>query len=147
MLDAHGVEHALLVGPNSGYGEDNRCLLDTLAAGAGRYRGMAVVANSATRAELAELRAVGVLGVTINAALLGVGYYADAGGLLADLAALDMIADVQVVDDQLVEFSPCWSAPACACTSTTAAGPIPVPGSTPRGSGSCCGGARRGARS
>ena len=33
VLDAHGVEHALLVGPNSGYGEDSRCLLDTLAAG------------------------------------------------------------------------------------------------------------------
>ena len=106
VLDAHGVEHALLVGPNSGYGEDNRCLLDTLAAAAGRYRGMAVVANSTSRAELAELRAAGVSGVTVNAALLGVGYYADAGGLLADLAALDMIADVQVVDDQLVELAP-----------------------------------------
>src|SRR6476620_9384757 len=88
VLDAHGVEHALLVGPNSGYGEDNRCLLDALAAGNGRYRGMAVVANSTPRAELAELRAAGVLGVTVNAALLGVGYYADAGGLLADLAPL-----------------------------------------------------------
>ena len=106
VLDAHGVEHALLVGPNSGYGEDNRCLLDTLAAGDGRYRGMAVVENSASRAELAELRAAGVVGVTINAALLGVGYYADAGGLLADLAALDMIADLQVVGDQLVELAP-----------------------------------------
>ena len=43
VLDAHGVGHALLVGPNSGYGEDNGCLLDTVAAGSGRYRGMAVV--------------------------------------------------------------------------------------------------------
>src|SRR6478736_3531728 len=106
VLDWHGVDHAVLVGPNSGYGEDNRCLLDTLAAGDGRYRGMAVVDNSVTPAELAELKAAGVLGVTVNAALLGVGYYADAGGLLADLAALDMIADVQVVDDQLVELAP-----------------------------------------
>jgi predicted TIM-barrel fold metal-dependent hydrolase len=63
VLDAHGVEHALLVGPNSGYGEDNRCLLDTLAAGDGRYRGMVVVDDSVTRAELAELKAAGVLGV------------------------------------------------------------------------------------
>jgi predicted TIM-barrel fold metal-dependent hydrolase len=67
---------------------------------------MAVVDNSVTRAELAELKAAGVVGVTVNAALLGVGYYADAGGLLADLAALDMIADVQVVDDQLVGLAP-----------------------------------------
>ena len=43
VLDWHGVDHAVLVGPNSGYGEDNSCLLDTLAAGEGRYRGMAVV--------------------------------------------------------------------------------------------------------
>jgi predicted TIM-barrel fold metal-dependent hydrolase len=106
VLDAHGVEHALLVGPNSGYGDDNRCLLDALDAGAGRYRGMAVVGNTTTRAELAEFRAAGVVGVTVNAALLGVEYYADAARLLADLAALNMIADVQVVDDQLVGLAP-----------------------------------------
>ncbi len=51
VLDAHGVEHAVLVGPNSGYGEDNRCLLNALAEGGRRYRGMAVVPNSTTRAE------------------------------------------------------------------------------------------------
>jgi predicted TIM-barrel fold metal-dependent hydrolase len=106
VLDAHGVGQALLVGPNSGYGEDNRCLLDTLASGAGRYRGMAVVPNATSRAELADLRAAGVLGVTLNAALLGVEYYADAGRLLADLAALDMIADVQVTGDQFVALAP-----------------------------------------
>ena len=106
VLDAHGVEHALLVGPNSGYGDDNRCLLDALATGDGRYRGMAVVDNATTRAELADLRAAGVVGVTLNAALLGVEYYADADRLLADLAALDMIADVQVVDDQLAALAP-----------------------------------------
>jgi predicted TIM-barrel fold metal-dependent hydrolase len=106
VLDAHGVDHAVLVGPNSGYGEDNRCLLDALASGEGRYRGMAVVANDMPRAELADLKAAGVLGVTLNAALLGVDRYADAGPLLAHLQALDMIADVQVTDDQLVEMSP-----------------------------------------
>lgn len=35
----------------------------------------------------------------------GVDHYADAGPLLADLEALDMIADVQVIDDQLVALS------------------------------------------
>ena len=106
MLDAHGVDFALLVGPNSGYGEDNRCLLDTLDAGGGRYRGMAVVAPDISRAELADLRAAGIVGVTFNAALFGVEYYANAGPLLADLAALDLIADVQVIDDQFVELAP-----------------------------------------
>ena len=79
LLDWHGVEHAVLVGPNSGYGEDNRCLLDALATGAGRYRGMAVVPNDVSRSELAELKDAGVLGVTLNAALFGVDHYADAG--------------------------------------------------------------------
>lgn len=51
-------------------------------------------------------RLAGVLGVTLNAALLGVEYYADAGPLLAHVEALDMIADVQVIDDQLVALSP-----------------------------------------
>jgi predicted TIM-barrel fold metal-dependent hydrolase len=105
-LDTHGVRHAVLVGPNSGYGEDNSLLIDTLAAGDGRYRGFAVVLNSATRAELSGLRDHGVVGVTLNAALLGVDYYADAGELLSYLADLDMIADVQVTGDQLLELAP-----------------------------------------
>jgi predicted TIM-barrel fold metal-dependent hydrolase len=67
---------------------------------------MAVVRNDIPRAELAALKAAGVLGVTLNAALLGVGYYADAGPLLSHLEALDMIADVQVIDDQLVALGP-----------------------------------------
>jgi len=106
VLDAHGVDHALLVGPNSGYGEDNRLLLDALRAGAGRFRGMAVVHNDISPTELTRMRAAGVVGVTLNAALLGVEHYAEAGALLSHLEALDMIADVQVVDDQLVALAP-----------------------------------------
>ena len=60
VLDWHGVEHAVLVGPNSGYGADNRCLLDTLAAGRGRYRGMAVVANDIPKSQLVALKEAGV---------------------------------------------------------------------------------------
>jgi predicted TIM-barrel fold metal-dependent hydrolase len=106
VLDVHRVRHALLVGPNSGYGEDNSCLIDAVARGAGRFRGVAVVPNTATRAELNELRAAGVLGVTLNAALLGVDHYTDAGDLLSSLADLDMIADVQIAGDQLPALAP-----------------------------------------
>jgi len=67
---------------------------------------MAVGLNDTPRAALADLRAAGVLGVALNAALLGVRYYADAHRLLTDLAALDMIADVQVAGDQLLALSP-----------------------------------------
>jgi predicted TIM-barrel fold metal-dependent hydrolase len=105
-LDVHGVRHALLVGPNSGYGEDNRCLLDAVSGSGGRFRGVAVVPNRATTSELSALRDGGVLGVTLNAALLGVEHHAEAGGLLSSLADLDMVADVQVVGDQLPVLVP-----------------------------------------
>ena len=47
-----------------------------------------------------------MLGVTLNAALLGVEHYASAETLLASLVALDMIADVQVTGDQLPALAP-----------------------------------------
>ena len=106
VFDAHGVRHALIVGPNSGYGYDNRCLLDALARGAGRYKGAAVVRNNTGRAELQALQAQGVVGVTMNAALLGTDFYKDAAPLLALLRELGMFAAVQVQHDQLVALAP-----------------------------------------
>jgi predicted TIM-barrel fold metal-dependent hydrolase len=106
VLDAHGVQHALLVGPNSGYGLDNRCLLDAIAQGRGRYKGIAVVRNDASRAELQDLQAAGVIGVAMNVALLGVNFYRDTGPLLARLRELGMWAQVQVQADELVSLKP-----------------------------------------
>jgi predicted TIM-barrel fold metal-dependent hydrolase len=106
VLDAHGVQHALIVGPNSGYGLDNRCLLDALAQGTGRYKGIAVVRNDASRTELQDLQAAGVIGVAFNAALLGVDFYRDTGPLLERLRDLGLWAQVQVQADELVAFKP-----------------------------------------
>lgn len=106
VLDAHGVRHALLVGPNSGYGLDNRCLLDTLARHPTRYKGVAVVRNDASVDELQALQAAGVVGVAFNAALLGVDHYRDTGPLLERLRALDLWAQVQVEGDQLCALAP-----------------------------------------
>lgn len=106
VMDAHHVSHALLVGPNSGYGLDNRCLLDTIARGRGRYKGIAVVRNDASLGELQDLKAQGVIGAAFNAALLGVDFYRDIGPLLARLRDLGMWADVQVEGDQLVDLLP-----------------------------------------
>jgi predicted TIM-barrel fold metal-dependent hydrolase len=106
VLDAHGVRHALLVGPNSGYGLDNRCLLDTIARSAGRYKGVAVVRNDASRAELQELQAAGVVGIAFNVALLGVDFYRDCGPLLERLRELGLWANVQVQGDQLIALEP-----------------------------------------
>src|SRR5262245_58885679 len=106
LFDAHGVRHALLVGPNSGYGLDNRCLLDALAHGAGRYKGIAVLPNDASRGELQDLQGAGVIGVAFNVALLGVDFYRDIGPLLRRLRDLGMWAQLQVEGDQLVSLLP-----------------------------------------
>jgi predicted TIM-barrel fold metal-dependent hydrolase len=106
LLDVHGVQHALLVGPNSGYGLDNRCLLDALANGGGRYKGIAVVRNDATRGELQDLQAAGVIGVAFNVALLGVDFYRNVGRLLQHLNDLGMWAQLQVEGDQLIPLLP-----------------------------------------
>jgi predicted TIM-barrel fold metal-dependent hydrolase len=106
VLDYHGVAHALIVGPNSGYNLDNRCLLDALARGAGRYKGMAVVRNDISRAQLQDLQAAGVVGVAMNAALLGVAAYDDAAPLLAKLHDLGLWAQVQCHSEQLPALRP-----------------------------------------
>jgi predicted TIM-barrel fold metal-dependent hydrolase len=106
VMDAYGVRHALLVGPNSGYGTDNRCLLDAITRGQGRFKGIAVVPNDASRSELERLKAAGVVGVAFNATVHGVDHYAATAGLLRMLADLDLFIQVQVEHDQLVPLAP-----------------------------------------
>jgi predicted TIM-barrel fold metal-dependent hydrolase len=106
VLDAYGVTHALIVGPNSGYGTDNRCLLDALARGAGRFKGVAVVRNDIGRSELERLKDAGIVGVAFNTTVEGSAYYANTEPLLALLAALDMFVQVQAEHDQLVPLAP-----------------------------------------
>ena len=148
VLDAHGVEHALLVGPNSGYGEDNRCLLDTLAAGGGPLPrdGRGRELHPACRARRAAGGGCpgrhGQRGAAGRRVLRRRGRPAGrprgaghdrrrpgrrrpAGRARAPAGALRRAGARRPLRH----------------------GPIPAPGSAPRGSGSCCGGARRGARS
>jgi predicted TIM-barrel fold metal-dependent hydrolase len=106
VMDAYGVRHSLVVGPNSGYGLDNRCLLDAIAHSQGRLKGIAVVTNDASRTELERLKAAGIVGVAFNATLFGAAHYADCAPLLARLAELDMFIQVQVEHDQLVPLVP-----------------------------------------
>ena len=103
---AYGIERALLVGPNSGYELDNRCLLDALAHGDACLKGIAVVAHDASDADLVRLKAAGVIGVAFNATYHGVDYYRDTASLLSRLAVLDMCLSLQIEGDQLVAFAP-----------------------------------------
>jgi predicted TIM-barrel fold metal-dependent hydrolase len=104
VMDAYGVRGALVVGPNSGYGADNRCLLDAIARSHGRCKGIAVVEHDVGSADLAALKAQGIVGVAFNPALLGVGYYRGTAELLKRLAELDLILQLQVEKDQLLAF-------------------------------------------
>ncbi|HEY6864573.1 MAG TPA: amidohydrolase family protein [Burkholderiales bacterium] len=65
MLAALGLERAVLVQP-SVYARDNTVLLEALARGGGRYRGVAVVSPEIQDAELEQLDAQGVRGVRVN---------------------------------------------------------------------------------
>jgi len=106
VMDAYGIRHALFVGPNSGYGLDNRCLLDALARGAGRFKGIAVVPNDIDRDALLALREAGVIGVAFNATVMGVAHYASTAPLLRTLAELDMLLSLQVEHDQMLAMRP-----------------------------------------
>jgi len=106
VMDAHGVRHALLTGPNSGYGTDNRCLLDAVARGDGRFKGIAVVSADASTRELGRLRASGCTGVAFNPALLGVEPYLHTDELCRRLVDLDMWLQIQVEGDQLPALLP-----------------------------------------
>jgi predicted TIM-barrel fold metal-dependent hydrolase len=61
----HGVRHLVLVQP-SVYGTDNTLMLEALAREPGRHRGVAVVADEVSDAELAAMHAAGVRGVRFN---------------------------------------------------------------------------------
>ena len=102
VMEAYGVQHALLVDPNSGYHTDNRCLLHALAVGQGRFKGVAVVDPGITLDALAALQAQGVVGAAFNPALYGVASLDAVDGLFGKLAELDLFAQVQVCEDQLL---------------------------------------------
>ena len=106
VMDFYGVRYALVVGPNSGYGIDNRCLLDAIERSDGRFKGIAVVPLDLGSAELARLKSRGIVGVAYNTTLQGVDYYLDSGELLAKLADLDMSLQIQLEQDQLLGLRP-----------------------------------------
>jgi predicted TIM-barrel fold metal-dependent hydrolase len=106
VMAAYGIRHALFVGPNSGYNLDNRCLLDALARGHPRFRGIAVLRNEASRDELLALRAAGVIGVAFNATVQGVPHVLAGEALMARCAELDLLVQVQAEHEQWVLLEP-----------------------------------------
>lgn len=106
VMDAYGIRHALLVGPNSGFGTDNRCLLDAIARAPQRLKGIAFVGLDTSDDTLRELQSQGVIGLALNATVLGVEHCQRAGPLLARAAALGLLLSLQVEHDQLALLQP-----------------------------------------
>ena len=106
VMQTYGVSHALLVQPNSGYGSDNSCMLDTIARGGGRYKGIAIIDFDADLAALRELQAQGIVGAAFNPTFHGIDYYKRSAGLIGKLAELDMFLQIQSEHDQLSLFVP-----------------------------------------
>ena len=104
VLAVHGVRHALLVQPNSGYNADNGCMLDAIRQGGGRFKGVAIVPPDASTRQLQDLKAQGIVGVAHNFAMLGEADYHAHDALWDRLAQLDMFVQVQVRDDQMARL-------------------------------------------
>jgi len=105
LLDAHGLSHALLVNPTSGYGYDNRCMLAAIRASNGRFRGIARVRPGTDERTLAELAAGGIVGLRLDLLTDGVASLRQPGTarLLAQAREIDWLVQVQCERDQLHE--------------------------------------------
>jgi predicted TIM-barrel fold metal-dependent hydrolase len=106
VMQTYGVGHVLLVQPNSGYGSDNSCLLDTIAHGGDRFKGIAIIDFDASIDDLRALKARGVLGAAFNPTFHGNDYYKGAAPLIEKLAQADMILNLQVEREQLLRYVP-----------------------------------------
>jgi predicted TIM-barrel fold metal-dependent hydrolase len=106
VMRTYGVQHALLVQPNSGYGSDNSCMLDAIAKGEGHFKGIAIVDNDAGIDALKKLKSQGIVGAAINPTFHGNAYYKDIVPLLKRLAELDMLFDLQVEKDMFLMYAP-----------------------------------------
>ena len=106
VLKTYGARHCLLVQPNSGYGSDNSCMLNTIAKGDDVFKGIAIIDFDADLDALRQLKAQGVLGAAFNPTFHGVDYYMRAKPLIEKLAALDMFVQFQIEHDQLLPFVP-----------------------------------------
>jgi predicted TIM-barrel fold metal-dependent hydrolase len=107
VLDAHGLSHALLVNPTSGYGYDNRCMIEAIRASNGRFKGIARVPPDADPRTLTALGAEGVIGFRIDLIGDGVGVLQHPAmpRLLAQARERQWQVHVQCEKDQLHEAS------------------------------------------
>ena len=108
VLDAHGFSNAVLVNPYGAYGTDNRHILEGIAGGRGRFRGVAAIAHDITDVELAKLAEGGVVGVRYSLDYPGSPTFAGAEGArtLARVKELGWFVQVVCAGDHLAIVLP-----------------------------------------
>lgn len=105
LLDASGVARVVLVNPTSGYGDDNRCMVDALTRLGARARGIARVPVDVRPRQLDALARRGVVGVRVDFIAKGLEPLRDARAFatfVARLADRNMLLDVQGEGEQFV---------------------------------------------
>ena len=107
MLDGLGATHARLVQP-SGYGVDNRAMLDAMSAIPGRLKAIAMVDPGAGDRTLEALAEAGIVGVRFNLPSYDPGALSrpEAPILLDRLRALGLFAQVYADDAQWAAIAP-----------------------------------------
>jgi predicted TIM-barrel fold metal-dependent hydrolase len=81
-------------------------MLDAIAKGEGRFKGVAIIDLEADVATLKEFQAQGIVGAAINPTFHDNDYYKHADGLMKRLADLDMFLNLQVENDQFLMYEP-----------------------------------------
>jgi predicted TIM-barrel fold metal-dependent hydrolase len=104
VMNSFAVRHLLLVQPNSGYGGDNRCMLDAIGRYPERFKGVAIAGLDADLATLRGLKSRGIVGIALNPTVHGIDYYRQAAGLFERLAELGMFVQIQSEHEQLLAF-------------------------------------------
>jgi predicted TIM-barrel fold metal-dependent hydrolase len=107
VLDAHGFSHALLVGAQP-YMYDNTCLLEAIAAGGGRFKGVALVPAGASAAAMRGLAESGIVGLRFNLSTFGLREFTEPGadGLLAQARELGWFLQIHCERDELAPAMP-----------------------------------------
>jgi predicted TIM-barrel fold metal-dependent hydrolase len=106
VLDAHGISHAVIVNPIAGYLSDNRCTLDALARGGGRLKGVALLEDDVSDAEIDRLVAGGMAGIRLDLMGRGADYLRGAGArLLARMGERRLVTQIQCEGDQLAAIA------------------------------------------
>jgi len=108
LLDAGDVARVVLVNPTSGYGDDNRCMIDALERLGARARGIARVPIDIAPRQLDSLARRGVVGVRVDFIAKGLEPLRDSRAFAkfaARLADRDLLLDVQGEADQFVPIA------------------------------------------